>query len=168
MQKDDWYFVIGLVLALAAFFGVDWQSLKGNASTSKRRRARAIMAVVLIVGSLGLSSFGWYSSSHPNVAAWRSANVETVYAKSFLNETVVLDGKTFDHCHFENVKLLYHGLGPVRFNQSDFKGEVYFGSDNIAINQFMITSSAMDKFGGLIPLHNWVQMDSNGNVLTVQ
>jgi hypothetical protein len=68
-----------------------------------------------------MSSYGWYGSAHPDVTVWQSPKHETIYAKSYLNETVELDGKLFDHGHFENVKLMYHGFGPVSSSQSDFK-----------------------------------------------
>lgn len=168
MAKDDWYFFIGVVLAIAAFFGVDWKFLKGKITTPNSQQGRQIALLLLIVGSLAMSAFGWYNSAHPDVNAWRSSKQETIYARSYRNETVEIDGKIFDRCHFENVKLLYHGLRPVTFNQSDFKGELYFGSDNIAINQFMILKSAFDQLKGLIRLNNWVQMDKNGNLISVQ
>ena len=132
-------------------------------------KARWALVLSLSICALIFSCAGLYRTfRYGDYRNWQSSKQETIYAKSFLNETVEIDGKIFDRCHFENVKLLYHGRAPVSFTRSDFKGEIYLGSDNIAINQFMITSSALDQLKGLIRVHNWVQMDSNGNPISVQ
>jgi hypothetical protein len=167
--KDDIYFIFGLLPAVAAFFGVDRKFVRGKLATPARHsRKREILLLAAVIGSLVLSSVGWYRSTHPDVDSWRLPNVDTIYAKSFLNETVQLDGRHFDHCHFENVKLLYHGLGPVSFNASDFKGQVWVGSDNIGIRNFGIMNAELTRLGTLIQLHQWVEMDKNGNVASVR
>ena len=79
-----------------------------------------------------------------------------------------LDGKFFDRCHFENVKLLYHGLGPVSMTQPDVKGEVWIGSDNIGIQNFGIANAEFEKMGTMLRLHSWVPMDKNGNAASIQ
>ncbi len=118
----------------------------------------------LSLASVIFSSIGWYKSEHPNVAFWRSPEQETVYAKSYFNETVILDGKkTLTTCHFANVKLVYHGLSPVSFSSSDFKGEIWIGSDNIGIRNFGTMNAEVSKIGQLIQLHGWVEMDKNGS-----
>lgn len=150
----------------------DWLRRKKVAAVTAEvapSKARWMLVLALSICALIFSCIGLYRTLYyGDYKRWQSPKQETVYAKSFVNETVELDGKIFDHCHFENVKLIFHGHAPVTFNQSDFKGELYFGSDNIAINQFMITSSALDRLKGFIRLHNWVQMDSNGNPISVQ
>ena len=169
MGKEDIYFVAGFVLAVAAFFGVDWKFVRGKlAKPTKPNRKREVLLLSAVIGSLIMSGFGWYRSTHPDVDSWHSPGVETIYAKSFANETVEVDGKAFDHCHFENVKLLYHGLGPVSFNGSDFKGQVWAGSDNIAIRNFGILNAELARVGTLIQLHQWVEMDKNGNPTSVR
>jgi hypothetical protein len=169
MGKDDIYFVVDSLLAVAAFFGVDWKFVRGKLSKpTKPSRKREILLLAAVIGSLVMSAVGWYRSAHPNVDSWSLLRVETIYAKSFLNETVELDGKHFDRCHFENVKLLYHGLGPVSFNGSDFKGQVWVGSDNIAIRDFGIMNAELTRVAPLIQLHQWVEMDKNGNPALVR
>jgi hypothetical protein len=167
--KDDLYFIVGFLLAAAAFFGVDWKLIRRKFSKpTTPSRKREVLLLTAVVGSLLMSGIGWYRAAHPDVDSWRLPKVETIYAKSFLNETVELDGKVFDHCHFENVKLLYHGLGPISFNQSDFKGQVWVGSDNIAIRNFGIMNAELVREGALIQLHQWVEMDKNGNPLSIR
>jgi hypothetical protein len=70
MDKSDWYFVIGTILGLSAFFGVDWKRVKkfmanrGKPMPEPASPARQILFLVLIVASLLLSSIGWYKSYH--------------------------------------------------------------------------------------------------------
>jgi len=61
---------------------------------------------------------------------------ETISRRTFTNETVEVDGKLFDHCHFVNVTLIYHGLAPVTFIESAFQGNTLFGTDNHAAKSF--------------------------------
>lgn len=100
----------------------------------------------------------------PDVNRWHSEKQETIYAKSFMNETIEIDGKKFDHCTFQNVKLMFHGNAPVEFVEARFlSGTVYLGSDNIAIQQFMILRQQFDKM--LMPTAGWVTFDKNGNTM---
>jgi hypothetical protein len=169
VDKDDVYFAIGTVLALLGLLGVDWKLVWGRLSKpAKPSRRRELFLLVAVMGSLVMSITGWYRTEHPNVDTWKFPQQQTIYAKSFVNETVELDGKIFDHCHFENVKLLYHGLGPVSFIQADFKGQAWVGSDNIAIQNFGIANAVLENKGTMIQLHSWVQMDKNGNPISVQ
>lgn len=169
MGKDDVYFVIGTLLGILALLGMDWKLVWGRLSKQVRRsRKREVLLLTAVIGSLALSSIGWYRAEHPKVDVWKFPTQETIYAKSYINETVELDGKVFDHCHFENVKLLYHGLGPVSIVQSDFKGQVWVGSDNIAIQNFGIANAELEKLAPLVRLHSWVQMDKNGSPTSVR
>jgi len=169
VDKDDVYFAIGTALTILAFFGIDWKLVSGKLSASvKPSRKREVLLLVAVVGSLAFSIVGWYQTEHPKVDVWKFPQQQMIYAKSYLNEAVELDGKTFDHCHFENVKLLYHGLGPVSLIQADFKGQVWLGSDNIAIQNFAIADAELKKLSTMIQLHSWVQMDKNGNPTYVQ
>ena len=169
MDKDTVYFAIGTILAVLGLLGMDWKLVWGRLTMPARHsRIREISLLVAVIGSLGLSITGWYQAEHPSVDAWNLPHQETVYSKSYINETVQLDGKVFDHCNFENVKLLYHGLGPVSFIQATMKGQIWIGSDNIAIQNFAIADAELKKMGALIQLHSWVQMDKNGNPTSIQ
>jgi hypothetical protein len=163
MDKDDVYFAIGTAIALLALLGMDWKLVWGRiAMPTKPTRWREIFLLAAVIGSLAMSATGWYQAEHPKVDAWKFPQTQTIYAKSYINETVELDGKVFDHCHFENVKLLYHGLGPVSFVQADFKGQIWLGSDNIGIRNFGIADAEIKKLT-TIQLRSWLEMDKNGN-----
>lgn len=169
MDKNDVYFAIGTLLAVLALLGVDWKLVWGRLSMSaKPSRRREVFLLVAVMGSLALLLTGWYQAEHPRVDTWKFPQQQTVYAKSYINETVELDGKVFDRCNFENVKLIYHGLGPASFIHANFKGQVWLGSDNIAIQNFGIADAELKKMGNMIQLHSWVQMDKNGNPTSIQ
>jgi hypothetical protein len=168
------------MLVLAAICGIcsvittvpvvsGWLSQNAGASQKNPKKGRWLLVLGLSTFALIFSGVGLYRTIHyGDYKKWQSPKQEAVYERSFVNETVEVDGKLFDRCHFENVKLLYHGRGPVSFNDSELKGSVMFGSDNIAINQFMITKTSLDQNKGLFQLHSWVQMDSNGNPISIQ
>jgi hypothetical protein len=169
VDKDDVYFVIGTALAILGLLSMDWKLVWGRLTMPvKPRRWREVFLLVVVISSLGFSITGWYHGEHPSVDTWYFPQQQTVYAKSFLNETVELDGKVFDHCNFENVKLIYHGLGPVSLIQGNFKGQVWLGSDNLAIRNFGTADAELKKVGDLIQLHSWVTMDKNGNLTSIQ
>ena len=83
-----------------------------------------------VVIALGIVVSIYNFAKTPDVEHFYSSKLETVYGRSFVNETVVMDNRAFDHCTFENVKLIYHGYGPTEINGTTVKltgGQIYFG-----------------------------------------
>jgi len=132
-----------------------------SSATTSKWRWWLVMAVACL--SLSGTSYNWYRARRLDVESWQSHTQETIYAKSYRNEIVELDGKIFDHCHFENVKLHFHGRAPFGFNQSDFGGEVWLGTDNIAIRNYISVNAAIEKLGVKTHL---VCTDSHGNPIS--
>ena len=71
MGKDDIYFAIGTLLAVLALFGMDWKLVRGRLSVSGKPKRRERFLLVAVIGSLAISSIGWYQAQHPNVTAWK-------------------------------------------------------------------------------------------------
>ena len=67
----------------------------------------------------------------PN-AVWNDA-METINRRTFTNEHVILDGKTFHECEFINVSFMYHGTGPFRIDKSKRAGSIELLTDMKAI-----------------------------------
>ena len=131
--------------------------------------ARWVTVLILAIFALIFSSVGLYRTfKGRDIANWESPKQEMVYAQTYTNQTVDVDGNIFDHCHFINTKLLYHGRGPVSFVQSDFAGITYVGSDNIAIRNFSAMDIALSKAPGTTRLNYWIEKDKNGNTVSVQ
>ena len=61
---------------------------------------------------------------------WKSYRLETVSNKKFVNERVVIDGKRFVQCHFENVTIVFNGKAPYDFFRVTSSGENYLESNN--------------------------------------
>jgi hypothetical protein len=59
MDKDDFYFLIGTVLALLTFFGIDWKLIRGQVCMEPKRWKEFVLLGV-ILGSLCFSWIGWF------------------------------------------------------------------------------------------------------------
>jgi hypothetical protein len=69
----------------------------------------------------------------PDDQKQQSPATTRVAGHSYLNETVDLDGKIFDHCTFTNATLVYRGTGSgVTFLESKFLGTLIFRADHPA------------------------------------
>lgn len=103
----------------------------------------------------------------------RDAELPIIYAHSYLNEAIEIDGKKFDRCSFENVKLIFHGTQPTNFRQCRFipvstdSPTVRLMTDNVAIKNYMIVlayarhfvtgkveSVGIDEHGNAVPFGN--------------
>jgi len=166
MDKSDYEFLVGLLLAVFAFFGLDWKRVKGQFPRPTMTRKDIFFSIV-IAGSLILSSVGWYQSHQPHITKFRDQKPkEVVYGRHFENEVVEMDGKLFDHCSFKNVTFYYHGLDLTGFNSPVFSGETSLRSDNQAVNEFAalaewfrsnsvpgsVVGGSIDEHGNFIPL----------------
>jgi hypothetical protein len=150
LGKDDLYFLIGTVLALIALLGVDWKLVRGRIPMLS---ARNWLFLALILGSLIFSSVGWYKSRHLNPLKWTmtQADEQVVYGQHFRNEEVVLDGKKFDHCTFDNVTFVYHATAPVDFVECTFgsdHGALYLTTDNDAAKGFAKLMTMLKQLPG--------------------
>jgi hypothetical protein len=144
MKKEDWYFVISTVLGLLALVTTDWKGVLGKVAMPTSQ-LRQIVILALICGSLLMSGMGWYRLNrlnHMNRTTeisihFNDQSQEVIYGHTYFNESVELDHKLFDHCVFENAKLVYHGLGPWGFKEATFKGTTIFASDNDGIKMWI-------------------------------
>ena len=90
------------------------------------------LALVLLGTAILLArNFGWLgrTGERPNINddAWKNFNQwEHIYAKKYLNEEVVIDGKFFDRCEFTNASLMFNGTGPVKIEHPTWRGNVAF------------------------------------------
>ena len=59
---------------------------------------------------------------------WKTYEPRLVQEKSFLNETVELDGVHYINCTFQNVTFRYSGRTPIQVTNNKFIGDVAFDS----------------------------------------
>lgn len=57
----------------------------------------------------------------------------SVVGKAFRNERVILDGKSYSHCIFENVTFVYNGTTTIQFSNNKILGSAWYASDNPAV-----------------------------------
>jgi hypothetical protein len=145
--------VIDAIVALAAlvaildYFGVKPKEPLGGIAMPLSRKWKLAIMLGLTAAALGMSGYGFYRALKPKIEKvteivkvpvtpdyrkWASESHETISHRAYLNETVEVDGKTFDHCTFENVTFLYHGLAWVYFVKPGFKGIIGIETDNMA------------------------------------
>lgn len=56
--------------------------------------------------------------------SWENYKPKLITGKTFVNETVPLDGFHYDRCKFINVTLEYNGDTPIQLTKSEFSGAV--------------------------------------------
>jgi hypothetical protein len=59
-----------------------------------------------------------------------------VWDKEFLNESVEVDGKDFNHCTFYNVQLVYRGRKYTSLRNNHFIGTVAVRAEDVAISSY--------------------------------
>lgn len=64
-------------------------------------------------------------------------NFEKISRKTFKGENVLVDGREFVECTFDNVTLIYNGTTPPRFTGNTFIGRTMLSSNNYAIDGIM-------------------------------
>jgi len=98
----------------------------------------------------------------------KSDQEQVVYAKSYRNESLEIDGKKFDHCKFDNVTFMYRGLAPVDFVTCDFTGNIYLRTNNDAAKAVMMLAQQLavisTSHGGKLFIST---IDENGNLVPV-
>src|SRR5216683_857886 len=91
---------------------------------------------VSLVASFIFSAIAIYAAWSREVYQVPLDKLERVADRHFVNETVELDGKNFEHCTFDNVKLLFRGRRISRMADSVFNGTVAITTDSDAISGF--------------------------------
>lgn len=143
MDRDDIYFAIATVLALLAFFGIDWRRLRGIV-TAPQSNWKTWALLVSVVGSLLLSAIGWYRQQQYqcvdpadlDASKLDIKSLERIEKKHYSNESVEVDGKYFEDCTFENVTFIFHGKRSAAFYHNSIFAGVKLLSDNASITAF--------------------------------
>ncbi len=159
VAKDDWYFILPMVFAIAAFFGVDWKFITNQVAVPPSD-LRQGMAALLAVVSFALSGIAWSRARRRRKLGPIS---KTIYGQKYANEKVPIDGTRFDHCHFENVRLFFRGLARAEFLEITTAGTVGLETDNEAIKWFHVITGAMQQHSGAMAFQSF-NIDEHGNL----
>jgi hypothetical protein len=136
MDKGDWEFAISMAAAVfslaIALLGLDWKLVSGRLQMP-HLNIRNLIILALIFGSLVFSGIGWYQYSHSGFRFDENAKLEEVSFKTFRNETVPIDGKSFHNCTFINVTFEYDGRSTIAFSNNTMVGAIGVKSINPSI-----------------------------------
>jgi hypothetical protein len=130
----------GLFVAISLLLGK--VSYLANQNYSLATSASAVIAIAVASSLITWWVIGGVPPPRAyDYTKWQSDKNETISRRNYLNETVEIDGKLFDHCKFTNVTLMYHGLGATTFLEPQFVGSVALRTDNQAVKGFGILES---------------------------
>jgi hypothetical protein len=137
---------LGAIIFILQAFGVEFPRIQG-VETKMSNKWKLIIGTLVLLLSWGMSGISLYRSLQPKPGmnlkatadAWATYRYEPVLGRHFFNEAVVLDGKHFANCTFENVTFIYQGTAPVQIVDSrlihhpDSVGKWH--TDNIVVQQ---------------------------------
>ncbi len=80
---------------------------------------------------------------------WNKQTKIPVLGKTFINETVVLDGHSFSNCTFKNVKFVYNGEAPFDLVGNTIEGKVIVATErpNMHLQTVLFQHFGMLKAG---------------------
>lgn len=131
--------IVGCVVIAVLFFfvGIKWPSLKrvltwkGLERLGTNGRLRAGLGLAFLALGCGLATL--YHYHYKTYSYNRNATLKLVTDRSFRSEKVLIDGKEFRNCTFDNVTIVYNGTAPVRMIGNSFSGDLIMTTDNPAI-----------------------------------
>ena len=184
MSTDPWLFVFSALSGLgglAAFLG--WLGIKPSqlglgtksvaaakgamhVSSIRGRRLKLVTGIILFFLSMGFSIFGLYRCRQSRLSVSEypvQTPLEVIVGKKYINESLEVDGKRFEHCDFTNVTFMYHGLAEYSIVEDSFHGSLQLITDNISIEAFETLQQNLQKSPGVIRGFTGL-MDKSGNI----
>lgn len=161
-----------LLLLSASLVGWALQNLGWVEKIPILRDKRISLSTSLICGivltfSVWLVLRGVEKENKYDYRKWQSDKNEIVSRHFFHDEVVEIDGKTFDHCKFSNVTLLYHGVANTTLLEPQFEGDLVLKSDNQAVKGMMLLESSFRNNPNVMKF-GVGEIDANGNVRTIE
>lgn len=123
-----------------------------NTFTITKRRAYGILVAVAVMTASSLWSVFW---PHTNFKYLPDDKLTVVSDQQFVNETVDMDGKKFEHCTFVNVTMHIAGKRNTALFSNQFGGPIRLHFDSM---------EAVSSAGSIVTLLNSANMVTNGGV----
>jgi hypothetical protein len=154
MIDPSWIIVgtslIALVFAAPTFFR-ELRDVKTAPNAAQKRHPRVVISVISILVILSWAAFGldYYDRHTLPELSDNYANYTKVQGVDFSHETVLLDGKEFLNCHFDDVLFKWNATAPTRLIDVTVTGkETRFTSDNIVVaNVQLLLAGLMRAMG---------------------
>src|SRR5712691_4364071 len=109
----------------------------GETVTSQAPSRAKLYWPMLVMGLLTLASWTAvvvFQKIHtPYPFAWTGEHYDYINGKTFANEEVILDGKSYKHCTFQHVTFKFNGTAPFQFSYNQIVGAYGFKTDNLAV-----------------------------------
>jgi|GEM_PF-4642534 len=163
---------IGLLLLSAVLVGWALNSL-GWIEKIPIFREKRIPLSTGVIGGLVLSFSAWLlvrgsgAETKYDYRKWQSDKNEVISRKAYLNEAVELDGKTFDHCTFTNVTIVYHGLASTSLLEPTFQGTLALRTDNQAAKGLWLLTSFVRSVPG-VSSYTLGEIDDKGAIREIE
>ncbi len=109
-------------------------------------RIRTI-AILLVVGFLLSGANAYYIWKFPPYY-WKGYEVslEKISDRTFMNETVELDGKSYTYCKFRQVTFVYNGTAPVEFANNEIYGGFNVKTGNESVLMAWVLARGLGAF----------------------
>jgi hypothetical protein len=131
--------MIGYAVALA--FGLIWlvrwhrkriaEGKRGMDTWYVISSAGIVTCIAIAIGAYGVGLRSVKQSTFPT---WpETYKPEVVNGKTFRNQEVFLDGKSYTNCTFENVTFVYDGTTPLMFNNNHMVEPLQFKTNNPSV-----------------------------------
>jgi len=101
------------------------------------------LVIGLIAGRMGLVGQSANTQSQANFRA--NFTLKQIQAKTFRNETVLLDGNEFINCTFDNTVLKFDGQAPFRLTNNKFVSKFSVASENPVVKSTLELMGAFLK-----------------------
>jgi len=142
--------ILGLVYAGLVAYGGRKQALMSNWTPIDSY----IVAVALGTGVL--IAYGWFLRLRgggrpvvPPTTRDMAPAINRITDRQFSNDSVVVDGKSFERCRFLNVSLVYEGTGDWQFLDCRFDGTVKLTATDRAAISFAALSAYVQRQPGM-------------------
>ncbi len=134
-----------------------------TAKTTSLWSYKSVLIVLVLMAAAWMPYLLTVWTEKSNSALWYSLPKERVERQTFSNTTVELDGKSFEHCQFSNVTLVYRGVAPVAFIESKFSGTIFLATTNPSVTNFAMLRDKLLTYPGVTKFFSGHQ-DDKGNI----
>jgi hypothetical protein len=112
----------------------------------------ALIPGVVIAFTTGITVSWWWAGPNRSMESLAMPPVVTqqiIERKTFTNEAVEVDGKTFNYCHFKNATLRFKGIAPFTLNKATFEGQNRLAASHWAVMAFIGVTEEIKQLLGL-------------------
>jgi hypothetical protein len=140
---------ISLLFGTPTFYR-ELREIKARQNSTQKRHPGIVIGALSILVLLAWMAVAFdYYDRHFAADLENFKNWTTVQGLTYSHETVLLDGKEFINCHFDNVLFQWNATAPTRLTDVTITGpETKFISNNIIVSSVQLLIAGMMKAMG--------------------